>query len=173
MKVSYRIKGKDLNKQLRQLFDALGQKGLRRAARRIISRIKRLEFIEYPKATGAPLAKRYRWANGRLSKFKSHKHQKGFFARLNSGKIIIPYNRTRRLSKAPQYSLLLSPTGASINVIVESPKYADMVIGEVQTQYIRTRTHWKPLEKHVIKKQKVIREISEEEIQKILDEAAS
>lgn len=112
-------------------------------------RIGRIVTLQYPSPTGDPLRKRYTWANGRRSKFKSHHHQRAFFALLKSGKIRVPYRRTGRLARALEFSTTVQPTGVELHISLDErqAKYARFVVGgkAEQASYFRRQTQWKPL----------------------------
>lgn len=112
-------------------------------------RIGRSVRLEYPLSTGEALRKRYTWANGTRSKFKSHRHQRAFFAMLKSGKIRVPYRRTGRLGRAVVFRV--QPQGNNVEVVISmneiTTPYARFVVGRKETQsaYFRRQTRWKPL----------------------------
>lgn len=133
-------------KRLLALADPDAVQGILEDAGRRMGRSVRLD---YPPPTGEPLRKRYTWANGTRSKFKSHRHQRAFFAMLKSGKIRVPYRRTGRLGRAVVFRIKPQASGVEVAISVNeiAAPYARLVVGRKQDQsaYFRRQTRWKPL----------------------------
>lgn len=133
-----------------KLSDAGMQTVLKEAGRRI----EQIIDLDYPPQINAPLPKLYRWDDGKLHKFKSLRHQRGFFALLNKGVIQIPYRRTRTLARSMRVIVRVRGTTAEILVSIpdesKAGKYAKHVLGiREQSYYFKNLTRWKPLQAHL------------------------
>ena len=137
--------------RLRRNFGKEGVKLLLEEVGKRVSAVLKIQGVnDYPKATGKPLAKRYRWKDGKLHKFKSLRAQRGFFAALARGDINIPYRRTGKLAESITVTTQSKREGLVISVGIPkgSPagKYAGWVVGNPQSRYFKSRSNWKPLE---------------------------
>jgi hypothetical protein len=74
----------------------------------------------------------------RKQPFTSDKQRRGFFARLRSGEIVVPYRRGGPGSEALGRSWSIRPYGDMGAVLENSASYADLVHGaDTQTAYMR------------------------------------
>lgn len=151
MELTFIIRDKALLDTINRIQSSFSPTGQQAIFQEWARRVSQLVTIPYPAHTYAPLPKIYSWGDGLLHKFPSPAAQRGFFAALDTGRINVPYRRTRKLSEALAFDLVASANRASLTITVEDvhPGFdAKWVLGEREEQsyYFRELTNWEPLE---------------------------
>lgn len=172
---SITMDAKAVTDALEAMVTAFGADGAQAILEDAGRRMGRIVVLQYPAPTGEALRRRYTWANGTRSKFKSHRHQRAFFAMLKAGKIRVPYRRTGRLARALAFQLKSQKAGVEVVVSVDQTQapYARFVIGgkAQQSSYFRRQTRWKPLRLMLANQREQIAGALAGALQTALDEA--
>ena len=139
---SITLEGSDrLEAALGKLSRTFAGDGFNQVLRVVAQRLSILLEIEYPPQSNAPLPRFYRWADGKLHKFKSLKQQAFVILLGKAGKI--PYQRRFSLMQGARFRIApLAGGGAEINITLQGEK-GRYVFGREQSHYFQKYTQWR------------------------------
>lgn len=179
---SFEFETSGIDDLLKKLEDAVSPASLFIAYSLVARQAERIIKLKYPPQSRAPLPLRYQrrtrggqFASGR-SKFKSQRAQRGFFAKLRSGEISIPYRRTGNLGRSLVFKIVKQGDKAALAVSIPSSSkagaYADFVVGDPQDLYFAQLTQWEPLAVMLTKQAPEIEEALKVAIESFLEDIA-
>lgn len=151
--------GGNLSEYLDELREILSPFRLLSAVGSASSQFSGIAPLDPPSASGESLPEIYSWdTDSLLHKFKSPKHQRGFFAALNARRINLPYPRTGGVFRSIFWVLALDSN--SLIITAEIPRNVhpgfDMLwlLGDESQQsvYFRDHSFWNPLQEMMMSK---------------------